>query len=84
MRILMRIQHFPNSTSGSGLGLGTELRSEKIHGIDSERFPLFRERKCSFRGILSSTEEPIPKLRTERKNMTWMDCSKLMVAFAKK
>ncbi len=31
------------------IGQGTELCSEKIHGIDSERFPLSRGRKCSFR-----------------------------------
>ncbi len=39
---------------------------KKFRGIDSERFPLFRGRKCSFRGIPSSAEEPIPKLGTER------------------
>jgi hypothetical protein len=48
------------------VGLGTEFCSEKFHGIDSERFPLFRGRKCSFRGIPSSAEEPIPKLGTEK------------------
>ncbi len=32
-----------------------------------ERFPLFRGRKCSFRGIPSSAEEPIPKLGMEWK-----------------
>ncbi len=40
---------------------------KKFRGIDSEWFPLFRGRKCSFRGIPSSAEEPIPKLGTERK-----------------
>ncbi len=40
---------------------------KKFRRIDSEQFPLFHERKCSFRGIPSSTEEPIPKLGTERK-----------------
>jgi hypothetical protein len=39
---------------------------KKFRGIDSERFLLFRGRKCSFRGILSSAEEPIPKLGTEQ------------------
>jgi hypothetical protein len=48
------------------IGLGTEFRSEKIRGIDSERLPSFRGRKCSFRGIPISAEEPIPKLGTER------------------
>ncbi len=37
-----------------------------FRGIDSERFPLFRGRKSSFRGIPSSAEEPVPKLGTER------------------
>ena len=46
---------------------GIELKINlKVSGIDSERFPLFRGRKCSFRGIPSSAEEPIPKLGTER------------------
>ncbi len=46
--------------------LGREFRSEKLfRGKNSERFPLFRGRKCSFRGIPSSIEEPIPKLGTE-------------------
>jgi hypothetical protein len=39
---------------------------KKFRGIDSERFPLFRGRKCSFPDIPSSAEEPIPKLGTER------------------
>jgi hypothetical protein len=39
---------------------------KKFRGIDSERFPLLRGRKCSFRGIPSSAEEPIPKLGTEQ------------------
>jgi hypothetical protein len=56
----------PVSRRVSKLGLGTEFRSEKIRGIDSERFPLFRGRKHSFRAIPSSAEEPIPKLGTER------------------
>ena len=42
---------------------------KKFRGIDSERFPLFRGRKHSFRGIPSSAEEPIPKLGTEQKGM---------------
>ncbi len=39
---------------------------KKFRGIDSEWFPLFRGRKCSFRGIPSSAEEPILKLGTEQ------------------
>jgi hypothetical protein len=31
-----------------------------------ERFPLFRRKKCSFQGILRSTEESIPKLGMEQ------------------
>jgi hypothetical protein len=46
------------------IGLGTEFRSEKIR-IDSEWFPLFRGRKCSFRGIPSSAVEPVPKFGME-------------------
>ncbi len=38
---------------------------KKSSGIDSDRFPLFRGRKCSFRGMPRSTEESIPKLGTE-------------------
>jgi hypothetical protein len=34
--------------------------------MDSERIPLFRGRKCSFRGIPSSAEELILKLGTEQ------------------
>ncbi len=52
-------------------GFGTEFRSEKFRGIDSERFPLFRGRKHSFRGIPSSTEEPVPKLGTKRNRIPW-------------
>ncbi len=49
---------------------GTEFFvPKKFRGIDSERFPLFRGRKHSFRGIPSSAEEPIPKLGTERNGM---------------
>ncbi len=40
--------------------------AKKFRGIDSEWFSLFRGRKCSFQGIPSSAEEPIPKLGTER------------------
>jgi hypothetical protein len=39
---------------------------KKFRGIDSERFPLFRGRKGSFRGIPNSVEEQIPKLGTEQ------------------
>ncbi len=45
------------------LGLGTEFRSENISRNSSERF---LGRKCSFRGIPSSAEEPIPKLGMEQ------------------
>ncbi len=41
---------------------------QKLGRIDS-RFPLFRGRKHSFRGIPSSAEEPIPKLGTEGNGM---------------
>jgi hypothetical protein len=37
--------------------------------MDSERLLLFCGRKCSFRGIPSSKEEPIPKLGKERNGM---------------
>ncbi len=46
------------------VGNGISFR-KKFRGIDSERFPLFRGRKCSFRGIPSSSEEPVPKLGTK-------------------
>jgi hypothetical protein len=42
---------------------------EKFLGIDSEQLPLFRGRKCSFRGIPRFTEESIPKLGTEGNGM---------------
>ncbi len=48
------------------LGLETEFSSEIIPGKRSERFPLFRGKKCSFRGIPRFTEESIPKLGIER------------------
>ncbi len=44
----------------SWLELEAEIRFKQIREIDSERFPLFRGRKCSFRGIMRSTEESIP------------------------
>jgi hypothetical protein len=47
------------------LGWERNFVPKKFNGIDSERFPLFRGRKHSFRGILSSAEEPIPKLGTK-------------------
>jgi hypothetical protein len=43
----------PSYKLRSDIGLGTEFHSEKFRGIDSERFPLFRGRKCSFRGMHS-------------------------------
>jgi hypothetical protein len=38
---------------------------KKFRGIDSEQFPLFRGKKCSFRGIPSSMEEFIPSFTEE-------------------
>jgi hypothetical protein len=49
----------------SRVGNGISFQ-KKFRGIDLEWFPLFRGRKCSFRGIPSSAEEQIPKLGTER------------------
>ena len=46
--------------------LGTEFGSEKIPRNRLGTVSLFHGRKCSFRGIPSSAEEPIPKLGTER------------------
>jgi hypothetical protein len=46
-------------------GLTTEFCSEKIPRNRLGTFPLFRGRKCSFRGIPRSTEESISKLGTE-------------------
>jgi hypothetical protein len=51
--------------SESGLRLAAEFRSKTFRGICSEQLPLFRGRKCSFRGIPKFTEESIPKLGTE-------------------
>jgi len=51
------------------VGLAAEFHSEKIPRIYSEQLPLFRGRKCSFRGIPSSAEEPIPKLGTKWNGM---------------
>ena len=48
------------------LGWQRNIVLKKFRGIDSEWFPLFGGRKCSFRSIPSSAEEPIPKLGTER------------------
>ncbi len=50
---------------------------KKFRGKDSEWFPLFRRRKCSFRGIPRFNEEPIRNLGTE-----WNDMKK--ISFAKK
>jgi hypothetical protein len=68
VKYLGRIEHyFQNSrVTGPGVGLGTKFCSKKFHGIDSQWFPLFRGRKCSFRGISSSAEEAISKLGTEQ------------------
>ncbi len=53
----------------------------EFRGIDSEWFPLFRGRKCSFRGIPSSAEESIPKLETERNGMEFREKMKFYAAF---
>ncbi len=50
----------------SCVGLERNFVPKKFRGIDSERFPLFRGRKYSFRGIPSSAEEPVLKLGTKR------------------
>jgi hypothetical protein len=42
---------------------------KNFRGIDSEWLPLFRGRKCSFRGIPGFTEGLIPKLGTEENGM---------------
>jgi hypothetical protein len=52
----------------SRVGNGTSI-PKKFREIDSERFPLFRGRKCCFRGIPGSAEEPIPRLGTELNGM---------------
>ncbi len=50
-------------------GWQRNLIPKKFRGKDSERFSLFRGRKCSFRGIPRFTEESIPKLGTEGNDM---------------
>ncbi len=57
---------------------------KKFLGIDSERFPLFRRRKCSFRGISSSAEEPIPKLGTEQNGTESREKMKFYGTFCRK
>jgi hypothetical protein len=42
------------------------LFRQKIRGIDSERFSLFRVKKCLFRGIPCVSEKLIPRFGTER------------------
>jgi hypothetical protein len=76
------------------LGLGTEFRSKKFRGIDSERFPLFLGRKCAFRRVPRKSQ-----FRSSERNGTkWNSAGKkydsycrhgrtviykLLVAFAK-
>jgi hypothetical protein len=57
--------------------LGRFAASTKYIYIDSEWFPLYRGRKCSFRGIPSSAEEPIPKLGTERNGTEFREKMKI-------
>jgi hypothetical protein len=45
------------------------LVPKKFRGIDSKWVPLFRGRKCSFRGIPRFTEESIPRLGKEGNDM---------------
>jgi hypothetical protein len=49
----------------SPLGLPSKFRFEKICGIGSEWFSLFRGKKCSFRGFPWVSEWPIPRFGTE-------------------
>jgi hypothetical protein len=58
------------------IGLSIEFGSKKFYRIYSERFPLFRGRKCSFRGIPRFTKESIPKLGTLRNYMKKISFSK--------
>ncbi len=52
-----------------------EFRSGKFHGIDSERIPLFRGRKCSFRGY----SEFLGRAHSEARNRTeWNYAEKLV------
>ncbi len=44
-------------TPWSGIGLGTEFRSEKFRGIDSELFPLFRGRIFIYFGSTERNSE---------------------------
>ncbi len=66
-----------NEHMGSTYGWERNFVPKKFRGIDSERFPLFRGRKHSFRGIPSSAEEPIPKLGTERNGTEWNSAEKI-------
>jgi hypothetical protein len=43
----------------------SQIRTAKKTNLSLQLFRLFRGRKCSFRGIPSFAEEPIPKLGTE-------------------
>ncbi len=56
-----------------GKGWERNFVLKKFRGIDSERFPLFRGRKCSFRGITRSTEESFPT----KKNLFYRTAKKL-------
>ncbi len=74
--------------SGTGVKLSVIAQSQgwernfvpkKFRGIDSERFPLFRGRKCSFQGLPSSAEEPIPQLGTEQNGTEFREKIKFYV-----
>ncbi len=60
-------------------GLQRNLVQKKFSGIDSEQLPLFRGRKCSFRGIPKFTEETIPKLGTEGNGMKKFVLQKILL-----
>ncbi len=57
------------ATSTTGVRLVMEFCSEKTLGIDSEWFPIFRGRKCSFQGVPRFTEKSILKLGTDQNYM---------------
>jgi hypothetical protein len=58
-----------NIEASSEWGWQRNFVPKKFRGIDSEWFPLFRGRKCSFQGIPRFTEESIPRLGTEGNGM---------------
>ncbi len=61
--------HLDYITLAGGEGRGSMPCLGLAAEFCSERFPLFRGRVCSFRGIPKFTEESIPKLGTERNDM---------------